>query len=240
MKIPKLFNPSPNTILLQWPPGISEEIQQTIQHTKYVVKRHFSEEILEITPTYNEIAVYLKEEVSTAAFMKKLTEVIQQERVEVISNAASVVTIPVCYDYEFALDLAAVAQFHTISEEEVIIFHTQPLYRVSFIGFLPGFPYVTGLSEKLHTPRKETPRATVLKGSVGIGGQQTGVYPSNSPGGWHIIGRSPIAFFSAEREVPSLLSAGDTIKFQAISKAEFDLICLEIASGVYQLKIQTL
>ncbi len=240
MKLPQFFKPSPKTILLQWESIISEETQQTIQYTEEILLHHFSEVILETTPTYNELAIYLKGEITMAAFQEKLVEVFQKEKSIQNKASAKLITIPVCYETEFASDLSEVMKYHNISKREVIQLHTQPVYQVSFIGFLPGFPYLTGLSEKLMTPRKTTPRANVVQGSVGIGGKQTGIYPSNSPGGWNIIGRSPIPIFSIEKEQPSLCKAGDSLKFQFISKAKFDYITLEVASGVYQLKIQEL
>lgn len=240
MKAPKLFKLSPKTILVQWEAVISAEIQQEIQYTERLLQHHFSEEILETTPTYTELAIYLKQEISTAIVEEKLAEILQQKDATEIKISARVVTIPVCYETDYAPDITEVSTYHKISEEELILLHTQPVYQVSFIGFLPGFPYLTGLSEKLYTPRKQTPRQHILKGSVGIGGKQTGVYPSNSPGGWNIIGCSPLPFFSVEKEQPSLLLAGDRLQFQSISKDEFKLISLEVASGVYELKTQTL
>ncbi|WP_432411069.1 5-oxoprolinase subunit PxpB [Rasiella sp. SM2506] len=240
MKAPKLFKPSPKTLLLQWDSVISEEIQQAIRHTEALLRHHFSNEILEITPTYTELAVYCKKDITISAFEKKFVEVFQKKSKNEHTTSSRLVTIPVCYDAFFGLDLAEVALYHKLTSEEIIELHTQSLYTVSFIGFLPGFPYLTGLSEKLYTPRKQTPRQHIPKGSVGIGGKQTGVYPSNSPGGWNIIGRSSLPFFSVEKERPSLLLAGDCLQFQSISKDEFNLISLEIASGVYQLKTQAL
>lgn len=240
MLIPKIFKPSPRTILLQWEPIIAEKVQQSIRQTEQVVANYFNEEILEMTPTYNELALYLKEGVEISEFEQRFMELLQQKVADAITVSSRLVTIPVCYETEFAPDLTAVATYHNISEEEVIKLHSQTVYKVAFIGFLPGFPYLTGLSEKLHTPRKKTPRSSVAKGSIGIGGKQTGVYPSNSPGGWNLIGRTPLEFFSLKNKQPSLLKAGDKLKFQAVSKAEFSLISIEVASGIYQVKTQAL
>lgn len=240
MKLPKILKIAPKTILLQWEAIICKEIQKDILNIKQGLLLNFSEEILETTATYAELAVYFKAEICTATFIEKFSEILLSKQQNSPVAATRVVIIPVCYEAIFGLDGNEVCKFHNIAETELIKLHTEPTYSVSFIGFLPGFPYLTGLSEKLHTPRKEMPRALVSKGSVGIGGGQTGVYPSNSPGGWNIIGRSPLDFFSIKKEVPSLLKAGDHIKFQAITKAEFELISLEVASGIYQLKTHTL
>tara|TARA_A100000171_G_scaffold52954_2_gene74586 strand:- start:5655 stop:6377 length:723 start_codon:yes stop_codon:yes gene_type:complete len=238
MKFPKIFKLSPKTTLLQWQPVISEEAQQVLQQTEQLMLHHFSEEISEMTLAYNELAIYWKTTKNPSAFEEKLKMLLNTAKNAMPEKSATLVTIPVCYEAPYALDLAEVAAYHKISEEEVVQLHSQPLYNVSFIGFLPGFPYLTGLSEKLHTPRKETPRTSLAKGSVGIGGAQTGVYPGVSPGGWQIIGRSPLQFFSTERASPSLLTAGDSLQFQPISKSEFEQISLEVASGVYQVKTE--
>jgi KipI family sensor histidine kinase inhibitor len=131
------------------------------------------------------------------------------------------VIVPVCYGGDLGPDLAAVAKHCGIDEAEVIARHSGGDYRVQAIGFAPGFPYLAGLPDSLRTPRRATPRAAVPAGSVGIGGAQTGVYPLESPGGWQLIGRTPLRFFRPEAESPGLLHVGDHLQFQAIVPEEF-------------------
>lgn len=126
---------------------------------------------------------------------------------------ARVVEIPVIYGGERGEDLCAVAAFHHTTPEQIIAQHSAPLYTVYMIGFQPGFPYLGGLPETLHTPRHATPRTLVPAGSVGIGGAQTGVYPFASPGGWQIIGYTPLPLFDKHNPQPTLLQAGDQVKF---------------------------
>ena len=114
-----------------------------------------------------------------------------------------------------------VASFHRMDVEEVIRLHSAPLYQVYMIGFLPGFAYLGGLDKRLHTPRKNEPRQKVAAGSVGIADQQTGSYPIESPGGWQLIGRTPLKLFDPVRETPFLLQAGDFVRFVQISEMEF-------------------
>lgn len=135
--------------------------------------------------------------------------------------------IPVCYDEAFAPDLAEVATHHACATAEVIRRHTEPVYTVAFIGFSPGFAYLTGLPVALHTPRLARPRTSVPAGSVAIGGKQTGIYPHATPGGWRIIGRTPLVMFDGDREEASLLKAGDVVRFVAVDRAEFDLLARE-------------
>ena len=131
------------------------------------------------------------------------------------------VEIPVCYDPEFALDIDDVARRANISPDEVIRLHSSPEYRIACIGFVPGFPFLTGLPKKLATPRREVPRKEIPPGSVGIGGAQTGVYPLRSPGGWNLIGRTPLRLFDPEKNPPALLRAGGRVRFRKITRDEF-------------------
>jgi inhibitor of KinA len=137
------------------------------------------------------------------------------------ARSPKTVEIPVCYGGERGPDLEDVARQAKLSADEVIELHAQPDYQVCAIGFTPGFPYLGGLPEKLHTPRRPTPRVRVPAGSVGIGGMQTGVYSLPTPGGWQLIGRTPLTLFDAGREEPALLQVGDQVKFCPISPEEF-------------------
>jgi inhibitor of KinA len=135
--------------------------------------------------------------------------------------ASRLVEIPVCYGGEFGPDLGVVSAHAGLTPEEVIALHSGPEYRVHAIGFSPGFPYLGGLPSRLHTPRRATPRPQVPAGSVGIGSAQTGVYPVASPGGWHLIGRTPRALFRLHKSPPALLMTGDRVKFRPITPEEF-------------------
>jgi inhibitor of KinA len=131
------------------------------------------------------------------------------------------IIVPVCYGGEFGPELSGVAAQAKLTEQAVVALHTKPVYTVLAVGFLPGFPYLGGLNPKLHSPRLAQPRVAVAAGSVGIGGQQTGIYPIESPGGWNLIGRTPLKLFQAEEADPSLFSVGDRVKFKAITPEEF-------------------
>jgi len=132
------------------------------------------------------------------------------------------VEIPVCYDPEFAPDLDRVARHAEISPNEVVHLHSAAEYRVSCIGFTPGFPFLSGMPKKLATPRRDIPRKQIPVGSVGIGGAQTGIYPMPSPGGWNVIGRTPLQLFDPEKDPPALLRAADRVRFRRITREEFE------------------
>ncbi|MBE3552565.1 MAG: 5-oxoprolinase subunit PxpB [Kyrpidia tusciae] len=139
-----------------------------------------------------------------------------------LDREVRVVKIPVCYGGEFGPDLEDVAAHHDLTAEEVVRIHTAGEYTVYAIGFAPGFPYLGGMSERIATPRLATPRLAIPAGSVGIAGGQTGVYPIETPGGWRLIGRTPLRLFRPEDDPPSLLAAGDRVRFYAIDRDEYD------------------
>ena len=138
-----------------------------------------------------------------------------------------VITIPVCYDPEFAPDLAEVAAHAGITGEEVARLHSAATYRVYFLGFAPGFTYLGGLPEALHIPRLASPRRSVAAGSVGIAGSQTGIYPLPSPGGWRLIGRTPWRMFDPGAVPPTRLQPGDQVRFTGIERAAFERLSRE-------------
>ena len=137
-------------------------------------------------------------------------------------DAPRLVEIPVCYGGELGPDLDDVANIHGLAPEEVVRLHSDAEYLVYMIGFMPGFAYLGGLPERIATPRRKTPRTAVPAGTVGIGGRQTGVYPLVSPGGWNLIGRTPLKIFDIARDEPTLLLAGDRVRFRPMTRAEFD------------------
>jgi inhibitor of KinA len=135
---------------------------------------------------------------------------------------ARTIDIPVCYGGAFGPDLDDVARQHDLNAGQVIEIHTGGEYLVYMVGFMPGFAYLGGLSDRIATPRRASPRALVPAGTVGIGGQQTGVYPLESPGGWNLIGRTPLRIFDISRDEAALLAAGDRVRFRPITLAEFE------------------
>lgn len=156
-------------------------------------------------------------------------QVVKEHITKILSNiqlgtddATRLVRIPVCYGGDYGPDLEYVAQYHQMSPQEVITLHTSGHYLVYMIGFAPGFPYVGGLPPEIATPRRSTPRTAIPKGSVGIAGSQTGAYPLETPGGWQLIGRTPLPLFKPQdEEHPSVLQAGDNLEFYAITPEEY-------------------
>lgn len=149
---------------------------------------------------------------------------LKNEPVKEASALDAIITVPVCYGNAFGPDLDEVAKIHNLTAAEVIRLHCSVVYKVYMIGFVPGFAYLGGMPELLATPRKPTPRKAIPAGAVGIAGKQTGIYPLETPGGWQIIGRTPLTLFDALRPQPALLKVGDRVLFNPVSDNEFKLI----------------
>ena len=152
------------------------------------------------------------------------------------ASAGKTIVIPVCYGGEFGPDLEHVAQFHGITPDEVVRLHTESTYLIAMLGFLPGFVYLGGLDERIHMPRLSVPRTKIPARSVGIGGSQTGVYPMESPGGWRLIGRTPLSFYDQTNDPPVLCKAGEYIRFAAVTEREYKLIRQDVVNKVYRLE----
>ena len=189
--------------------------------------------VVEVAPAYTTVALFYDplKAVAAGAPAEKLFAWLEKRIREAISGTESVgaesievseVEIPVCYDSEFAFDLDEVARRAGLDRDDVIDLHSGAEYRVHCVGFIGGFPFLGGLPGKINTPRRESPRTEIPAGSVGIGGKQTGIYPIKSPGGWNIIGRTPLRLFNPQRSPPGLLRAGDHVRFRRIGRAEFD------------------
>lgn len=182
------------------------------------LQNNFGDQILDLRQGFTSVAISWKNPQAQAGF---------QEQFGTITVDPKVLTektwqIPVCYDGRFAKDLEHFAHEKNIEVSELIALHSSVVYRIHFFGFLPGFMYLHGLPERLHFPRKAVPDRAVPRGSVAIGGSQTGIYPRESPGGWHIIGQTPISLFEAQRNPPVWASPGDRLKFVPITSTEME------------------
>ena len=189
--------------------------------------------VVEFAPAYTTVAVFFDPVVviNNGVEPNRVVEYLTRKVGEALmrskekrrdQTAARLIEIPVCYDREFALDLNQVAEHTRRSPIEVIDLHCSGDYRVSCVGFTPGFPFLSGLPAQLATPRRATPRKEIPAGSVAIGGKQTGVYPIKSPGGWNMIGRTPLRLFNPTKDPPSLLRMGDRMRFRSITREEFE------------------
>lgn len=179
--------------------------------------------IVEHIPTFTNVTViYDPLSANYKDLVADIERVIEAMPAKILGGDARTVEIPVCYGGEFGPDLESVAERNNLSPDEVVEIHCESAYPVYMIGFAPGFPYLGGMSERISAPRLDTPREKIPAGSVGIAGRQTGVYPIETPGGWRLIGRTPLRMFNPTRDPPSLLQAGDLVRFTAINKEEYE------------------
>jgi len=214
-----------SAIVIQLGNEISESIQHHISSICSFLEDYSFEGFIEYVPAFTTVTIFYDALITDYETAQSLLQDMLLEIMEGIEEKdAPVVEIPVLYGGTQGPDLSDVATHAGISETEVIALHTAGEYLVYMIGFAPGFPYLGGMNEKIATPRKETPRSKIAAGSVGIAGAQTGVYPIETPGGWQIIGQTPLELFDVERQPPALLKAGDKLRFIAISEAEFKKI----------------
>lgn len=217
-----------DTLLIKFGEAINEETNSSIRNfcSEYErLQKPFG--MGELVPTYCSVTVYFDPLIISCRKAKRVIQTILKTICETgkgdSTNTDCVVhEIPVCYEKEYSLDMDNVCECTHLSKEEIVKLHTKPEYTIYMLGFLPGFPYLGGLDKRLEVPRLKTPRKLIPEGSVALAGKQTGIYPLSSPGGWQIIGRTPIKLFDAARTPNVLIKAGDKIKFTPISKKEYE------------------
>jgi KipI family sensor histidine kinase inhibitor len=200
---------------------IHPELNQHIHALAKQIRITQAHGISDIVPSYQTLAVfYQPEKVGFEALCDLVTNCNADTNIQLFKSRQ--IDIPVCYEHDYSPDIALLAKHCQLTIEQVIERHSRTHYTVYFLGFKPGFAYLGDLDASLHMPRKSTPRLTVPAGSVGIGGAQTGIYPQTTPGGWQIIGRTPLRLFDPTKDSPCLLQPGDTIRFVPISMQEFE------------------
>ncbi len=210
---PRFLPLGDSALIIEYGERMDAEINQKVQRLAETFLSEPVEGIIEAVPTYRSVLLHYDSE--TLDYTTALA--IASRRVEAAQEAAvaerPVVEIPVIYGGENGPDLEEVARLHGLSPAQVVRIHSQKIYRVYMIGFTPGFPYLGEVDEAIATPRLDTPRTAVPAGSVGIAGRQTGIYPIASPGGWRLLGYTPLALFDLSKDPPSLLAPGDRVRF---------------------------
>jgi len=215
-------------LILRFSEVFSIEINQQVHDVAKLIKESSLSGLLEVVPAYTTLTVFynpLAFDVSPYdEVLSLIKNLLSQNLLASEKSPSQVVELPVCYEGVMAPDIEEVAQRLMLSVEEVISLHSSSLYQVCFLGFAPGFPFLSGLPEAWNIPRKETPRQVVAAGSVGLAGKQTGVYPLETPGGWQIIGRCPIPLWRPNESPPVIFQPGDSVRFKPVSEEEFSAL----------------
>ena len=213
-----------SSIVIEFGNEISKDINRELRNLTDALDNLNYDFIREIVPTYRSIIIHYDSlKISFEKLKEKIIEAGNTKR-DSEEKKINIVEIPVLYGEEAGPDLEEVAKHNGLSIEDVIKIHSSGEYLIYMLGFTPGFPYLGGMDEKIATPRLAKPRLKIPAGSVGIAGSQTGIYPMESPGGWQLIGKTPLDLFDPQSEDPFLLNAGDYIRFIPITKEEYDSV----------------
>jgi len=208
-------------IVVKFGDTIDRDLHRKVQSLENYLNDHSLPGMIELVPAYATVTIYYEPlhrsfhdlDVELRGILARLTNALELN--------PRIVEIPVSYGGEFGPDLEFVAQHNSLKTDDVVQIHSDPDYVVYMIGFAPGFPYLGGMSQRIAAPRRDSPRLQIPVGSVGIAGTQTGVYPIETPGGWQLIGRTPIELFRPRENPPTLLRAGDVVRFRPITNEEF-------------------
>ena len=224
MLITRIYNIHDQAITIEFAQEISEATNRRVIALQHAIESNPFKGFIECVPAYGSLTIYFSENISTTAVRVLLSELIAQvsDTIDASSLLGNQICIPVCYDASLGVDLPWVSSHLNLSVDEIISLHTSVAYRVYTIGFIPGFPYMGTLPEQLEVPRKQTPSLKIPMGSVAIAGKQTGVYPAEVPGGWQVIGRTPLKMFDPSKSPCSFLNAGDLVSFQPITLEAFN------------------
>lgn len=225
------------SILVKFEEEISWEVNEKVRGLNFMLQESSLPEIVDIIPAYCSLLIIYDPFTTDRENLLKKVQRLTEDIKTIELPKPREITIPVKYGDEEGPDLEFVADYNDLTIKEVIDIYSTAEYRVFMLGFTPGFPYLGGMSKKISTPRLKEPRKSIPGGSVGIAGEQTGIYPISSPGGWRIIGKTPLNLFDVEKDPAFLLSVGDIIKFTSVKKEKYEEIKNKVNFGEFEAEI---
>lgn len=230
----RILTAGDSALLIEFGKEINPETNWTIMALVQLMREQHIEGIVDVIPAFCSLLINYDPRVLSYEELKERMEHLLKMETKTEATRKRIFEIPVCYGGEYGPDIENIAEHAGLSVEEVIKIHSSKDYLIYMLGFLPGFTYLGGLDERIHTPRLASPRLKIRAGSVGIGGSQTGIYPLDSPGGWQLMGMTPVRTYDPERQTPILVEAGDYIRFIPIDEEEFLRIQELVEKGEYQ------
>ena len=235
----KILTEGDSSLLIVFGEEISPAINAKIASVVRLMREQHIEGIVDVIPAFASLLINYNPQVLSYRTLRERMEALMSLDLDTQEAVKRVYQIPVCYGGKYGPDIQAIADHAGLSVEEVISIHSSCDYLIYMLGFLPGFCYLGGLDQRIHTPRLSNPRLSIPAGSVGIGGSQTGIYPMDSPGGWQLMGMTPVKTYDPKREVPILVNAGEYIRFIPITGDEFLQIKDEVDRGTYKVKVSS-
>lgn len=230
----RILTAGDSALLIEFGKEINPETNRKITALVQLMREQHIEGIVDVIPAFCSLLINYDPRVLSYEELKERMEHLLKMEIKTEATRKRIFEIPVCYGGEYGPDIENIAEHAGLSVEEVIKIHSSKDYLIYMLGFLPGFTYLGGLDERIYTPRLASPRLKIRAGSVGIGGSQTGIYPLDSPGGWQLMGLTPVRTYDPERQTPILVEAGDYIRFIPIDEEEFLRIQKLVEKGEYQ------
>lgn len=233
----KLMPAGDSALVVEFGDKIDENVNAHVHALARKIEEQHIEGIVEVVPTFRSVLVQYDVFVCSYSKISDMILGLADHLDGFDKTTKKIVKIPCCYGARFGPDLADMEKLTGLDRDEIIAIHSATDYKIYMLGFLPGFVYLGGLDKRIEVPRLKTPRVKIRKGAVGIGGNQTGIYPMDSPGGWRLMGATPIDLYDENREPPILLAAGEYIRFVPISILDYYDIRQEILKGTYRLEV---